>query len=249
MENQENKEWFESWFDSPYYHILYKERNEKEAQLFLDNIISFLKPSPGARILDVACGKGRHAIYLNKKGFDVTGFDLSHESVQYDLQFQNEKLSFYLHDMREVFRVNYFDYVFNLFSSFGYFEKDRDNANTIFADASALKPGGILVIDYMNSMRVLNAPCPSEEKKIEGIRFAIKKEVLRGKIIKEIFFSDKGKDYHFAEKLSLLTITNFERYFSKSGLELTNTFGNYKLEPFDENKSYRLILVAKKTMQ
>src|SRR6185295_20361703 len=99
MENQENKEWFESWFDSPYYHILYKERNEKEAQLFLDNIISFLKPSPGARILDVACGKGRHAIYLNKKGFDVTGFDLSHESVQYDLQFQNEKLSFYLHDM------------------------------------------------------------------------------------------------------------------------------------------------------
>src|SRR5439155_8599597 len=118
---------FESWFNSPYYHVLYKERNEKEAHSFLDMLIHFLRPMPGAKILDVACGKGRHSLYLNQKGFNVTGFDLSPENIDYDLQFQNDTLSFFRHDMREIFRVNHFDYVFNLFSSFGYFKEESDN--------------------------------------------------------------------------------------------------------------------------
>src|SRR5438034_11636297 len=109
-----HKEWFESWFNSPYYHILYKDRDESEARLFLDNLISFLKPPPGAKILDVACGKGRHSVYLNKKGFQVAGFDLSPENIAHNRQFENDTLSFSVHDMREVFRRNYFDYVLNL---------------------------------------------------------------------------------------------------------------------------------------
>src|SRR4051812_18343331 len=128
-----SRKWFESWFDSPYYHLLYQDRDQGEAKLFLNNLISFLNPSPAAPILDVACGKGRHAVFLNKKGFNVAAFDLSAESITYDKKFENETLHFYVHDMREVFRSNYFKIVFNLFSSFGYFDSHEDNERVIHA--------------------------------------------------------------------------------------------------------------------
>jgi SAM-dependent methyltransferase len=242
-----DKAWFKTWFNSPYYHILYKERDEKEAQFFLDRLIEFLKPQPDAKILDIACGKGRHALYLNKKGFDVTGFDLSAESIEYDKQFENEALSFHVHDMREVFRVNYFDYVFNLFSSFGYFDNPEDNARTVSSHAQALKPGGVLVLDYMNSEMVCDCLIPDQVKVIEGIRFHIRKRIKDMKIIKQISFEDKGKSYSFEEHLSIFSLEDFEKLFSHCHLQIKNTFGDYALNTFDENTSDRLILVAEKT--
>ncbi len=241
------KDWFECWFDSPYYHVLYKERDEKEAHQFLNNILNFLKPSAGARILDVACGKGRHSIFLNQKGFDVTGFDLSPENIEFDQQYENDKLSFFLHDMRDLFRVNYYDYVFNLFSSFGYFEKESDNVKTIHANAIALKPGGILVLDYMNSAKVKANLVPEQTKTINGIDFHIRKEIETGNVIKKINFTDHGKDFEFYEQLSLFTKQDFEKYFAKFNLSVTAIFGDYKLNSHDEVKSDRLILIAKKS--
>src|SRR3569832_2055408 len=211
------KPWFETWFASPYYHILYKERDEKEAQLFLDRLINTLHPAANAKILDVACGKGRHSIYLNKKGFNVSGFDLSEENIDYDKQFENEKLSFHVHDMREVFRENYFDYVFNLFSSFGYFDSDKDNADTISAHARALKPKGLLVLDYMNSTHVCSCFIPSQRKTIEGIKFTVNKKIKDKKIIKQISFSDKGKDYSFEERLRIFYLEDFKKLLSQLG--------------------------------
>ena len=163
------KPWFKDWFNSPYYHQLYFKRDEAEAAAFINKLIDYLKPSKGDHILDVACGKGRHSIYLNKKGFDVTGFDLSEESIQHNKQFENENLTFYLHDMREVFRSNYFDLVLNLFSSFGYFEKDRDNLRCFIANTTALKPNGTLVFDYFNANKIRSTGNCVYEKIIEGI--------------------------------------------------------------------------------
>lgn len=240
------KEWFESWFDSPYYHVLYKERNEKEAQSFLDSLIDFITPAQGSKILDVACGKGRHSLYLNQKGFDVTGFDLSPENIEYDVQFENEKLSFFKHDMREIFRINYFDCVFNLFSSFGYFIKERDHTKTIYAHAAALKPGGILVLDYMNSVKVTSCLIADELKTINGITFHINRKIENGIVVKKIILSDHGKEYEFAERLCLFSRKDFETYFTNSRLAITAIFGDYQLNAFNEKKSERLILIAKK---
>ena len=240
------EEWFECWFNSAYYHVLYKDRDEQEAQLFLDHLIEFLKPTSGARILDVACGKGRHAVYLNEKGFDVTGFDLSSESIEYDQQFENESLTFFKHDMRDIFRVNYFDYVFNLFSSFGYFEREHDNAKTIYANAASLKPGGILVLDYMNSIKVKATLIANESKRIDGIDFNINKRIENNCVVKKISFTDKGISHDFFEQLSLFTKNDFEKYFSKYNLTVTHVFGDYNFSKFDENNSDRLILIAKK---
>ena len=71
----EKKPWFESWFNTPYYHILYKERDMEEAQSFLKRLTDYLHMNANSKVLDVACGKGRHSLFLNQLGFDVTGID------------------------------------------------------------------------------------------------------------------------------------------------------------------------------
>src|SRR5688500_2509825 len=119
---QPEQEWFSTWFDSPYYHILYNNRDEQEAEQFMDKLLAYLHPKPHEKVLDLACGKGRHSVYLNQKGFDVTGIDLSEQSIAYARQFENERLHFAVHDMREVYQPETFDFILNLFTSFGYFE-------------------------------------------------------------------------------------------------------------------------------
>lgn len=241
-----NCDWFESWFNSPYYHVLYKERDHKEAEDFLDTLIKFLKPPADTSILDVACGKGRHAVYLNKLGFDVTGFDLSSESIAHDKQFENDRLSFYLHDMRETSWVNCFDYVFNLFTSFGYFEREHDNVKTIKAHAAALKQGGMLVLDFMNTDKVIKALPMKEQKKVNGIDFEINKYIEDECIVKDISFLAEGRQVHFYEQLRIFHLADFERYFSECHLSIQHVFGDYKLSPFDQKQSERLILIARK---
>lgn len=107
----DNKEWFGEWFDSPYYHILYKHRDFEEARNFIRKVCNYLVFNENDRILDLACGKGRHAIYLNQAGFNVVGVDLSVKNIEYARRYENERLRFYVHDMREVFRQCNFDYV------------------------------------------------------------------------------------------------------------------------------------------
>lgn len=95
-----NATWFKDWFNSHYYHQLYFNRDEQEAGAFIDRLITHLKPPANSLMLDVACGKGRHSIHLAKMGFDVTGIDLSEDSITDALQYQTDKLHFFRHDMR-----------------------------------------------------------------------------------------------------------------------------------------------------
>jgi SAM-dependent methyltransferase len=238
--------WFETWFNSSYYHLLYNKRDDKEAQEFLDNLISYLNPSKEQIFLDLACGKGRHSRYLNSKGFEITGVDLSEESIAYAKQFENETLSFFVHDMRRVLRVNYFNYVLNLFTSFGYFESEKDDLLALKAMQQNLRAEGILVLDFMNSSKVIKNLVPEESKTINGIVFHVKRYVKSGFIIKEINVEDKGAKHQFFERVQALTYNDFEKYFSLCGLKILNLFGDYHLAEFDEHTSDRLILVAQK---
>ena len=122
--NKDTTTWFTSWFDTPFYHILYKDRDHAEAQHFMDTLTEYLNIPEGGSILDLACGKGRHSIYLNTLGFDVTGADLSENSIVFAKQFENNTLHFEVHNMCKPFNKP-FDAVFNLFTSFGYFEKNE----------------------------------------------------------------------------------------------------------------------------
>lgn len=240
------KKWFQNWFNSPYYHILYKKRDDEEAELFIDNLCSFLKPHKAARMLDIACGRGRHAIYLNKKEFDVTGIDLSFSSIKFAQTFENNKLHFYVHDMRYNFYINYFDFAFNLFTSFGYFETDKEHINALKTFSKALKKDGKLVLDYMNSQKIINHLVTKEKKEVEGIDFHISRKVENGKIIKSIAFEHKNKKFDFKEEVKDFKLDDFKRLFNAAGLNITQIFGDYHLNNFDVNQSDRLIFVCEK---
>lgn len=243
----ETREWFKDWFDSKYYHILYKHRDHREAQHFIDALVTRLALPQGARVLDLPCGKGRHSIYLAQKGFNVTGVDLSEQSIAHAKQFETDRLRFFVHDMRVPVRVNYFDAVLNLFTSIGYFEKDSDNAKAVSAAGKALRPGGTLVIDFMNVNKVVRELVREERKTIDNITFNIRRLVENGQIVKEIRFEDEGKQHVFIERVRALTRAHFENYLKSSSLKLINLWGDYSLHDFDETNSDRLIIAAVKS--
>jgi SAM-dependent methyltransferase len=239
-------EWFEKWFDSPYYHLLYKDRDHKEAEFFIDNLVLYLNPSSSSHFLDLCCGKGRHSIYLNKKGFEVTGVDLAPQSIAHAKKSESHNLRFFVHDKRHLFRENYFDVVVNLFTSFGYFEKEEDDMAAIHMVWKALKPGGIFVLDFLNSVKVINHLKEKEVKTIGDITFNISKKLENNFIVKQIEFADKGIDYHFEERVKALKLDDFEKYFKANNLKILHLSGNYQLDAFNGDHSDRLIIIAQR---
>ncbi|WP_299242853.1 class I SAM-dependent methyltransferase [uncultured Aquimarina sp.] len=236
--------WYASWFDTPYYHILYKDRGHEEAQEFMDNLTNYLSLEPEEKILDLACGKGRHSVYLNKLGYNVTGVDLSKNSIEYASQFENESLKFKVHDMSKPYSEK-FSAVFNLFTSFGYFEKEECNLSTIKAIKSDLNERGFGVIDFMNVDYVIDNLVPEETKEVSGINFHIKRYVEDGYIYKEIKFNDNNEDFLFTERVKALTLEDFKNYFEEAQVSLLDIFGDYHLEKFHKTVSPRLILIFK----
>ncbi|WP_299219352.1 class I SAM-dependent methyltransferase [uncultured Aquimarina sp.] len=236
--------WYASWFDTPYYHILYKDRGHEEAQEFMDNLTSYLSLEPEEKILDLACGKGRHSVYLNKLGYNVTGVDLSKNSIEHASQFENESLKFKVHDMSKPYSEK-FSAVFNLFTSFGYFEKEECNLSTIKAIKSDLNERGFGVIDFMNVDYVIDNLVPEETKEVSGINFHIKRYVEDGYIYKEIKFNDNNEEFLFTERVKALTLEDFQNYFEEADVNLLDIFGDYHLKKFNKTISPRLILIFK----
>ena len=238
--------WFENWFDSPYYHTLYKNRNEKEAQVFIGNLVQYLQIPKGSTLIDIACGKGRHATNFNALGLNVVGVDLSPNNITAATKNENATLQFAVHDMREVYQKNSFDIVTNLFTSFGYFERNTDEQKAINAMASNLKSGGFLIIDFMNVKKVITNLVPKEQKIIDHIVFNITRKVEHGQIIKDIAIIDGAEKQKFQEKVKAITLANFSEFISGAGLKIIDIFGNYKLEDFNAAYSDRLIIICKK---
>ena len=241
------KEWFREWFDSPYYHLLYKSRDEQEARAVLDNLLRALGLSPGSRVLDLACGKGRYSRYLSEKGFRVTGLDISPASIGFARQFEHDHLEFYQHDMRKPFRVNYFDAVLNMFTSFGYFKTDADHLLTLKNVAKDLRPGGLFLLDFFNARFVRQNLVRSELKPMDNITFSLKRWVRNGYVFKSIEFEIAGRLFHFQEQVRLFELADFKSLLAAAGLQLRQTYGNYDLADFDPKTSGRLILIAEKT--
>lgn len=243
---KDTNEWFRDWFNSPYYHLLYKSRDVAEADHFIANLVKYLQLPEEAVIWDLACGKGRHSIKLNSFGYRVVGTDLSEKSIAEANTSANDELDFYVHDMRTPFRINYFNAVTNLFTSIGYFNDQRDNYGVFQNVYNALKPKGCFVVDFFNANKVKSCMVANAEEKRGDICFKITKRMEGNRIIKQIKFNDKGKEYNFEEKVIMYTLKDLEEYASKAGFKLKDTFGNYDLDKFDEQNSDRLITVFEK---
>jgi cyclopropane fatty-acyl-phospholipid synthase-like methyltransferase len=243
-----SNEWFKNWFDSPYYHLLYQNRDHEEAEAFVKKLITQLNLAPNSKILDVACGKGRHAKQMAELGFRVVGIDLSENSIAAAKEMEGADLAFHVHDMRIPFELEQYQLVVNCFTSFGYFETEADNQKAMDMMSGALESGGLLVLDYLNAGRFTGGLSNRETKEIEGVVFEIQREIKNNKIVKTIGIVDEKQNFHetFEERVSLLTLTDFEKLMTNAGLEISAIFGNHQLDSFIEGSSERLIILAKK---
>lgn len=240
--------WYTRWFNSPFYHKLYFERDEKEASAFIDELIRHLKPAPGSCMLDMACGKGRHSKLLAAMGFMVTGIDISPESIRFAKQYETENLEFYVHDMRLPLVANYYDYVFNFFTSFGYFKTRREHDDTIRTIAKSLKPGGIFVIDYLNTHFSEANLVYTESKQLNGTRYDIRRWDDELHFYKKITVHDESlsEPVTFTEEVAKFNLGDFTDMLSFQGLQVQEVFGDYHFGKYDTKKTPRLILVARK---
>jgi SAM-dependent methyltransferase len=241
----EKKQWFETWFDSPYYHVLYNHRNHGEAEAFIKALIEELNPNTNATFLDLACGAGRHSKFINSLGFRVTGADLSPNSIKAAQESTTESLDFIVHDMRTPVKGKVYDYIFNLFTSFGYFDNHTDNLRVLKSMKSELTSNGTIVIDFMNTNQVVENIVTHEVITKKDIPFTIQKEVVNGIISKKISFQDKGLNYNFEEKVQALYLKDFEELCNQAGFSIVKAFGNYSLDEFNKDSSDRLIMVIK----
>ena len=242
--------WFETWFNTPYYHILYKDRNFEEAENFITLLINDLKIPEHSKIIDLACGKGRHAVFLNRMGFEVLSLDLSEESISKNKIFENDTLKFKVHDMREAIypeiSTQKVDAVCNLFTSFGYFESEADDKKIFKSVADALKENGFFVLDFLNEQLVKNT-LVSEALITKGnIDFHISKRIEDQHVIKDINFKDQGEAFHFFEKVKLHTLEEIGSYAEEFGFERVKIYGDYHLGAFDRDTSPRCINVFRK---
>ncbi len=243
----ESQPWFKEWFNSTYYHQLYFKRDEAEAADFINN----LKPPAGSFMLDIACGKGRHSIQLASKGFDVTGIDLSEDSIAEAKNFENERLHFFLHDMRLPFWINYFDYGFNFFTSFGYFNTRREHDNSIRTIAQSLKPNGIFVIDYLNAHYAEDHLVHKSDVEIEGINYYITKWFDEDHFYKKIIVEDDALEQPIVhqEKVAKFSLGDFTEMFAYHQMQVQEVFGDYNFNDYHVKNSPRMIVVAKKIIR
>lgn len=236
-------EWFQDWFGTKYYHLLYQNRDEAEARLFLSNLIKNLPIHQSDRILDLACGSGRHSHFLAEAGFNVTGIDLSEENILKAKEIKSTA-EFYVHDMRNPVRGK-FKVVLNLFTSFGYFECENDNIRTLESIHQVLEKDGILLIDFLNAEELVDLKQHTELKRVETIDFKITKQITQDIVRKDIEFDHEGRHHHYVERVQLLRLADFERLLDQTGYQLDNVYGDYALNKYASD-SNRLILVARK---
>src|SRR5690625_1460976 len=241
--------WFEEWFDSPLYEKLYANRDEEEAAKLISLLEKTLSLSKCSKILDLGCGRGRHAINLSRKGYRVTGIDLSEQAITTAREKARashiEDIHFEVRDMRNPLPET-FDAVVNLFTTFGYFKSDAENVSVFDSVRQMLVPGGIFVLDYLNAASVRRSLRPYDEGSFHGIRYTIRRYIAHNAVVKEIEFAGDQIEgtKKYAERVKLYKKSWFEREMQKRHLSIDHIYGDYEGNGFDPDTSDRLLIIS-----
>jgi len=241
--------WFEEWFNSPLYEVLYANRNEAEARKLADLVEEKIPHENYPKIVDVGCGRGRHSITLAERGYRTTGIDLSSKAIKKAERIAAERelqhVQFLVQDMRQPLSLR-FDAALNLFTTFGYFLEDEENERVLQSVNSMLKKNGLFLIDYFNSKKVENELVPKEKGSHKGVDYTISRYIDNGCVYKNIRFSgdrvDSPKEYN--ERVKLYDREWFEDVMGRSGFSTREVMGNDSGDPFDKSTSPRLIILA-----
>lgn len=241
---QEN--WFKSWFNTKYYHILYKHRDNVEANLFIGKLVDKIQLTEGMRVADICCGKGRHSIELSNYQLNVWGMDLSENSILEAQATGNDRTKFNVHDMRDPFPESDFDAIFNLFTSFGYFNDAREDLKCLSNIYNSLKSGGTFVQDYIHAEYFTKDFPIDEVKVIDQVNFGISKYVEDGHIVKKIDITDNNYQEVFYERVKIYTLEEMVNLHKKAGFKVDVVLGDYHLNAFSAENSQRIILISRK---
>ncbi|MCB0792988.1 MAG: methyltransferase domain-containing protein [Flavobacteriales bacterium] len=240
--------WYRDWFGTPYYAMLYGHRDGSEARPWVGTIIDRTGIRPGSCVLDVACGRGRHALWFAQAGMQVEGIDISPENIA-EAQALVPQGRFHVHDMREPFAIERCDLVVSLFTSLGYFTEPEDDQRAVNACVQALRPGGWFVVDFMNTPRMLEQLVPEEEVRRNGVVFHIRR-VVRGRFVfKMIDVTDKGCTHHFEERVEAIVPEELERMVTRAGASIVDRTDGPRPTPFDPVLSDRFVLWARRPLQ
>jgi SAM-dependent methyltransferase len=256
--------WYEDWFDSDAYELVYRQRGLDDARRLIDLIEQTAGPEPGSTILDVACGRGRHAILLAQRGYRVSGVDLAPNAIRTARQRaarSDVEIDFHVADMRDLPFDEEFDGVVNLFTSFGYFDDDDQHRLAIRQMAAALRPGGWLVQDFLNARHAVDNLVPEDERALEpatsgGPTLLRQRRWVHdgpdGRRLKkriELCCTDhpagEPDTFVFTESVRLLERADFEAMYADAGLRTEAIFGDYDGASHGP-QSPRLILLARR---
>ena len=242
--------WYEDWFWSDAYTEVYDHRDEAEAEQLVTLIQRSITPAPTAHILDVGCGRGRHARALARRGYRVTGIDLSETAIEEARAAAaedglDETASFQVGDMREPFCEACADGVVNLFTSFGYFQDDAENEQALRAMTAALRPGGWFLQDFLNAPVVANSLGTSHHETEDGLTIHQDRWIEDGRVNKEITIEGADGAETFRESVRLYTLYDLKEMYARVGLELVELFGDYDGGDYEPDESPRLLLHAR----
>ncbi|MEZ4756037.1 MAG: methyltransferase domain-containing protein [Flavobacteriales bacterium] len=238
-------DWYKDWFGTRYYALLYGHRDQDDAARWVRAILERWGPRPGERLLDLACGRGRHALHFANAGLDVTGVDLSEESLV-EARSTVPLAQFRVHDIREPYPGPAFPYITCLFTSLGYTTDPADDLRVLQAASDSLAPGGRFVLDVMNTDHVLAHLIPVEERTIDGVHFLVERWYEDGSIRKRIQVTDGGAHHTYEERLRALRPGDLTAMVIRAGLQVEDTTDGPVLEPFDPGRSQRFVLWAGK---
>ena len=236
--------WYKEWFGEDYLE-LYAHRDEGEARRQVEFVRRFVAGGEAPeRVLDLACGAGRHTATLRGEGYRTLGIDLSLTLLAHP-----PRVPCVAGDMRSLpFVGSSFDWLLNFFTSFGYFERERENFRVLEEITRVLRPKGRFLIDFLNRDRVLEELRAKEVQEIAGREVHIERwfDPQTRRINKRMRIEATGKaSSTYVESVRAYTREEVTIGLRWAGLEVENHFGNFQGDPFDR-ESERLILVGTK---
>lgn len=245
----DDQPWYAAWFDRAEYDIVYSRRDEADARRLLELVLGVTRLEPGAAILDMACGRGRHSKLLAHQGYRVTGIDLSPQAIEKakeSAEVESLDIEFAVGDMRDPYCSSCFDLVVNLFTSFGYFDDDAENQRAVSAMAEAVVDDGWLVQDFMNGDYWASNFVPEDSRLEDGLQIEQRRWLENGRLNKEIRLRDgSGQTNSFTESVRLFGLADFELMHRSAGMEVQHVFGDSDGTPLTA-ESKRLIVFSRK---